>query len=845
MQRLARRGRSGAMRIFRDEERLHAGAHLADEITNALDASRFLIVIVSPDSDRSPWVRMETERWLAGHPGSAVLKVLAPGTDPVAEERLAANLNGVRRLRLSDEVFLQAVAKLTGAVKGQAPEALVRAEERRQRRVRLLSAGVAVLLCASSTLAVQQWRESGERQRLRAAVEMAALYRAARDTAPGDAASLAVAAFQVADLPQTRQALFQEYLRTIGFSVVLDGEGRVLNGMAMSEDGSRVLGWWDSREVRLWTPEGGREVAVPPGANVTAVDLSLDGRVMAVATSAGEVIVSAADGGELSRMRVGAPVEAVDLSADGRSVAAVTLRDGTGYRLHHRGRVMEAETGATSVGSLRVSDDGYAVVIAGGQADIWDPSGGKVSTLREDKVTYVASSKAKAIAVCRTKGTKVIGIRLVQVSNGRPVEGETTVEGDCDKVALYQEGFGIIAFNGRFARLSLAEHPILAAQFTVPHEEDPRGIGPVHPPAPFAYFMDGEYGQLAYPVTGGVYLQDIRARTQSTHTGDVADGVFDPAGEEIVTTGDYLTRWRIATGEFLPGETVAADGGASFSPDGAWLVLPGESWIEVRRARTLEQVARLDLPYAPGPVAVVDGQVVHLCRSGSLSRLRLPDLAEAGREVELDPGGSCVMAVEGGRVAIQPEGSTDVELVDVDSGRRQRFSAGTEARALLLSGDRLLVMGIHGADLVLVLIETGTGKVRELGMWAGSDAIFGVAASAVGSTALVASSGHVLTVDLLRGRVTQSLDAGEAVPVLGTFAARGMGPVLAVRKDLKAVLVRDALGAGYSGSGITRVVSLDPAEWMRHLCAISGGWLSRAQTEALPDGANPPRCPPT
>ncbi|NUT43031.1 MAG: TIR domain-containing protein [Thermoactinospora sp.] len=849
MQRLARRRRSGAIRVFRDEERLHAGAHLADEITSALDASRFLIVIVSPDSDRSPWVRMETEHWLSGHPASSVLKVLAPGTAPVADERLAASLNGMRVPRLRDEVFLQAVAKLAGALKGEAPEELIRAEERRRRRVRLLSAGAAVLLCASSTLAVQQWREAGERQRLRAAAEMVALYEAARDLAPGDAASLAVAAFQGADLPRTRQALFQEYLRTIGFSVVLDGEGDLLNGMAMSEDGSRVLGWWDSREVRLWTPEGGREVEVPPGVNVTAVDLSLDGKVMAVGTSAGEVIVRAVEGGEETRMRVGGPPQAVDLSTDGRTVAAVTIPDGTGYRLHHRGRVMEAGTGTTSVDSLRVSDDGYAVVIpGGGRADIWNLADGGLTTLRDSKVAYLPSSKAKAIAVCRELKPKLVGVRLVQVSNARPVAGETTMPGECDRVALYQEGFGIIALNGRFARLSLAEHPILASQFTVSHEEDPRGVGLVHRLPPFAYFMDGEYGQLAYPVTGGVYLQDIRARTQSSSTGDPAGGVFDPAGEEVVTTGDFLSRWRIATGELVPAETVSAAQGVSFSPDGAWMVLPGESGIEVRRGRTLEEVARLEHPYTVAPVAVVDGQVVHHCRSGRLSRLRLPGLAEAGREIELDPGGSCRMAVDGGRVAVQPEGSTDVELVDTESGLRRRFAVGLDARALLLSGDRLLVAGIQGANLAIALVETDTGKVRDLGRWGGSDANTGVSAAASGTSALVASSGQLVTVDLRLGRVTQTLDAGKAVPVLGTLAPRGMGSVLAVRKDLKAVLVRDSFHhvvPEHFSSGTTKVVSLDPAEWMRHLCAISGGWLSRARAGALPDGAAPPRCPPT
>ena len=66
-------------RLFRDKEELPITSNLTDDITRALENSDFLIVICSPHTRESTWVRREIETFLKTHDRSRVLTVLAEG----------------------------------------------------------------------------------------------------------------------------------------------------------------------------------------------------------------------------------------------------------------------------------------------------------------------------------------------------------------------------------------------------------------------------------------------------------------------------------------------------------------------------------------------------------------------------------------------------------------------------------------------------------------------------------------------------------------------------------------------------------------------------------------------
>ena len=74
-----RAGQLRALRVFRDDTNLTANPDLWGKITEALQGSRFMIVVLSPQSAASHWVNEEVKHWLdqRGHEG--LMLVLAEG----------------------------------------------------------------------------------------------------------------------------------------------------------------------------------------------------------------------------------------------------------------------------------------------------------------------------------------------------------------------------------------------------------------------------------------------------------------------------------------------------------------------------------------------------------------------------------------------------------------------------------------------------------------------------------------------------------------------------------------------------------------------------------------------
>lgn len=73
-------GRLHALRVFRDKTDLAASPSLWEKITDALDTSRYLVVVLSPNSAESEWVNKEVDYWLAHRGRNNLVLVLADGT---------------------------------------------------------------------------------------------------------------------------------------------------------------------------------------------------------------------------------------------------------------------------------------------------------------------------------------------------------------------------------------------------------------------------------------------------------------------------------------------------------------------------------------------------------------------------------------------------------------------------------------------------------------------------------------------------------------------------------------------------------------------------------------------
>jgi len=180
--------------IFRDRDDLHAGADLKASVQTALQQSRWLIVICTPDAARSPWVNREIIEFKRLHGERYVLALIAAG-EPFASNfpgreaeecfppalRRALNAAGEAEgeplepiaadLRPEGDGPRRAPLKLLAGMIGVGFDELVRRDL--QRRMRWLSglaiASVAGLVAfAGLTLMAMQARDEAQQQRLKA-----------------------------------------------------------------------------------------------------------------------------------------------------------------------------------------------------------------------------------------------------------------------------------------------------------------------------------------------------------------------------------------------------------------------------------------------------------------------------------------------------------------------------------------------------------------------------------------------------------------------------------------------------------------------------------------------------
>lgn len=141
--------------VFRDEDELPASSSLSDSITYALDHSKYLIVICTPDLPQSKWCEQEIRYFLKTHDRDHILAVLADGSPEVSfspyllhtfdeagnitgdTEPLAANIAGPDH-KIDKKAFGKEVVRIFAALIGCPFDALWQ-RERRARTNRLLT----------------------------------------------------------------------------------------------------------------------------------------------------------------------------------------------------------------------------------------------------------------------------------------------------------------------------------------------------------------------------------------------------------------------------------------------------------------------------------------------------------------------------------------------------------------------------------------------------------------------------------------------------------------------------------------------------------------------------------
>ena len=92
LQAFRRNPRAEPLRVYFDAEDFRAGP-VSDELNQALDRSRVLIVCCTPAAAKSAWVDHEIEVFLRTHPPSAVVLLLIKGTAIESVPKRLGSLN--------------------------------------------------------------------------------------------------------------------------------------------------------------------------------------------------------------------------------------------------------------------------------------------------------------------------------------------------------------------------------------------------------------------------------------------------------------------------------------------------------------------------------------------------------------------------------------------------------------------------------------------------------------------------------------------------------------------------------------------------------------------------------
>jgi hypothetical protein len=139
--------------VFRDDDELAASGNLGDQLRDALDRSRYLIVLASPAAAASNWVNAEVEHFIEANRTKDILVLMVsgePGGEPELEalpgalKQLAAEphwVDGRAHTRLDRKTFLRLAAGMLNVGFD-----VLWQRDRRRRRRRLATWMAAILL---------------------------------------------------------------------------------------------------------------------------------------------------------------------------------------------------------------------------------------------------------------------------------------------------------------------------------------------------------------------------------------------------------------------------------------------------------------------------------------------------------------------------------------------------------------------------------------------------------------------------------------------------------------------------------------------------------------------------
>lgn len=309
-----------ALTVFRDVSKQSVTSDLAGDLLARLDASRFFILLASPEAARSPWVAQEVRHWLGTKGLGKLLLALVGGDlfwdsgagrfDAARTTALPDLLRGAytaepkwvdfrwalgeEGLGIDHERFADCVADLSAAIQGRSKDEIVGT----------------------------QLREHGKAVARRVAQHTSTLV----SYQPDLALLLAAAATQLSSNADTRRALLSVLESTADIGAVLGVGGRVTS-FALDGPGTTLLAGLQDGTIEEWNPAAGtrlREIRLARDAAVTALAFNLHGSAFAAGFADGVVAAVTRDGRVLYTVRAAARPYLVALDNHASFLAAAS-----------------------------------------------------------------------------------------------------------------------------------------------------------------------------------------------------------------------------------------------------------------------------------------------------------------------------------------------------------------------------------------------------------------------------------------------------------------------------------------------------------------------------------------